>query len=532
MDPKGAARLFLAAGKADEYPDAAHLTLLTLDHRGRVSHVNRTGCEMLGREEADILGMDWFDTFVPPGAGSAMRGLFRRTMAGADVDPGRFESPVVSPSRGERLIAWQAAPIRLADGRVSGMILCGLDVTEQERSRADRERLLKELGDVKFALNHSAIVATTDVTGVITAVNDKFCEISKYSREELLGQDHRIVNSGYHGKEFFRDLWTTIAGGRLWKGEIRNRAKDGALYWVDTTIVPFVDASGKPYQYMAIRHEVTKQREAEARLRRQETLARLGEMSAVVAHEVKNPLAGISGALQVISSRLPADSRDRAILGDIQDRIVSLNRMVQDLLVFSHPKDPALAPNRMRAVIEEAGRALRRDRSLADVAIAITGSDPAVPLDREQMHRVFLNLLLNAAQAMGRRGAIDVGITTIDWRCEVTVADRGRGIAPDDLGKAFQPFFTTKHRGTGLGLPIARRIVEAHGGTLTASARHGGGVVVAITLPVPASGSPSASRTPASGAAPASLVPGHDGLQSEPHAPANEHGVRTRDQDE
>ena len=370
------------------------------------------------------------------------------------------------------------------------MVLAGLDVTEQERSKVDTERLLKELGDVQFALDQSAIVATTDTAGRITAVNDKFCEISQYSREELLGQDHRIVNSGYHGKEFFRNLWTTIGRGRIWKGEIRNRAKDGTFYWVDTTIVPFVDAAGKPYQYMAIRQEVTKHREAEARLRRQETLARLGEMSAVVAHEVKNPLAGISGALQVVGSRLSPGSRDRAILGEVQDRITALDRMVQDLLVFSHPKDPTLTLNRMRAVIDEAAHVLHRDRSLADVAIVITGADPATPLDREQMHRVFLNVLLNAAQAMGRRGVIDVGINAIDGRCEVTVADRGRGIAPDDLQRVFQPFFTTKHRGTGLGLPIARRIVEAHGGTLTAGARQGGGVVVAVTLPAPAASAP------------------------------------------
>ena len=499
MDPKGSARPSTVVGHSDEYLHVPQATLLTLDNRGRVSHINRTGCELLGREEADVLGMDWCDTFVPAGARSRMRSLLERTRSDADVEAGPVESSVVSRSRGVRLIAWQATPIRIADRRVTGMILSGLDVTEWTRSRADWKRLLKELGDVKFALDQSAIVATTDVTGAITAVNDKFCEISKYSREELLGQDHRIVNSGYHGKEFFRDLWTTIAGGRLWKGEIRNRAKDGTLYWVDTTIVPFVDASGKPYQYMAIRHEVTKQREAEARLRRQETLARLGELAAVVAHEVKNPLAGISGALQVVGSRLPAASRERAVLGEIQDRILLLNRMVQDLLVFSHPSEPALAPNRMRAVIEEAGRALHGDRSLADVSMAITGADPAVPLDRGQMHRVFLNLLLNAAQAMEGRGVIDVGITAVDGRCEVTVADRGRGIAPDDLERVFQPFFTTKHRGTGLGLQIARRIVEAHSGTLTAGARDGGGVVVAVTLPAPASGSWPASRTPTSG---------------------------------
>ena len=355
------------------------------------------------------------------------------------------------------------------------------------RSMADaRERATrssKELEEIKYAIDQSAIVATTDARGTIKYANDKFCEIAKYSREELIGQDHRLINSGHHPKAFILDLWRTISDGRIWRGELRNRAKDGTIYWVDTTIVPFLDETGSPYQYMAIRYDITERKRTEDLLREQAALTRLGEMAAVVAHEVKNPLAGIRGALQVISARMPDSSRDRAVVGDIIARLDALNQMVQELLLFARPNTPKVSLVPVGALIEATVRLLKRDPQFAQVDVEIDGGAGSVGADPELLQIVVSNLLLNAAQAMAGHGRIRVTILRRPDHLALQFRDTGPGMTGDVRSRMFEPFFTTKHRGTGLGLATARRLVELHGGAMSAECPPDGGTIVTVSLP-------------------------------------------------
>jgi len=365
----------------------------------------------------------------------------------------------------------------------AGVILHRRGTSQREAARRGLVQSLKDLEDIKNALDQSAIVATTTVRGDITYVNDRFCEVSKYSRKELLGQNHRILNSGLHPPEFFEEMYRTIGSGKVWHGEIRNKAKDGTFYWVDTTIVPFLNEHGRPYQYIAVRYDISERMHSEAALRQQEALAQLGKMAAVVAHEVRNPLAGIRGAVQVIGRRLPAGSPEEAVVEEIVSRIDTLNDIVQDLLLFARPRPVELAPATVRQLVDETVGLLREDPRFAGVSVESSVEDTSIMIDREQIKLVLLNLVLNAVQAMPRTGTVRIASRDTDGSHEILVIDHGPGIPADVREHLFEPFFTTKSRGTGLGLATARRIVESHGGTLRLECPPSGGTTAIVTLP-------------------------------------------------
>lgn len=345
-------------------------------------------------------------------------------------------------------------------------------------------RSRKDLEDLKYALDQSAIVAITNVQGDITYVNETFCAISGYPREDLLGRNHRVLNSGLHSLEFFKEMYRTIANGRVWRGDLRNRAKDGSLYWVDTTIVPFLNDDGKPYQYVSIRYDITERKRSEAALRDQASLAQLGKLAAVVAHEVRNPLAAIRGALQVIGGRLDSTSQEHGVVREVITRVDGLNDILQDLLQFARPRLPLLTAVSLRAFLDSAVSMFSRDAAQARVTVQMDVTDVLVNVDVDQLQQAVLNLLINGAQAMQGEGNITITTAVECDYCIVALRDQGPGIPTDVREHLFEPFFTTKHRGTGLGLATARRIVDSHGGTLTLESPQDGGTIARIRVPL------------------------------------------------
>ena len=188
------------------------------------------------------------------------------------------------------------------------------DITERKKSEEELEKSIKEISDYKYALDESAIVVVTNQKGIIKHVNDNFCKISQYSREELIGQDHRIINSGYHSKDFMKELWETIANGKVWNGELKNKAKDGTYYWVDTTIVPFLNEKEKPFQYLAIRSDISERKRFEEELlSNSNTLEnqnkQLVDFCNIVSHNLRGPMRNITALIDFIKESQDEDEK-------------------------------------------------------------------------------------------------------------------------------------------------------------------------------------------------------------------------------
>ncbi|MCC7383179.1 MAG: PAS domain-containing sensor histidine kinase [Deltaproteobacteria bacterium] len=385
-----------------------------------------------------------------------------------------------------------------------------------------------QLEAYRAALDAAAIVAITDPKGNITYANDKFCEISKYRRDELIGQDHRILNSGYHPKQFIANLWKTITAGQVWHGDLRNRAKDGSLYWVATTIVPFLDEAGEPYQFVAIRTEITQRklmesalehsirdlalatererqraealveardrleelnrriREEQSKLIQAEKLSSIGLLAAGIAHEINNPLSGVMGCLKALEGGALPEPRRAEYFHTAREGLERIQQTVRGLLSYARRDKPRRGHVDAAEVIEASVRLVEPAAHHKDVHIVSSVQPGAVTLsaDRTALMQALINLMLNAVYASPR--GLEVRVSTIEdeGRVGFVVRDQGAGMPSDVARRATDPFFTTKPEGegTGLGLAVTLSIARSHGGDLDLDTVEGQGTAVTLWI--------------------------------------------------
>jgi len=344
--------------------------------------------------------------------------------------------------------------------------------------------------EIYSAINNHSMIEVTDVEGNIIFANKKFCDVSQYSEQELIGQNHRIIKLGFHSKELYKDLWSTITSGKTWHGELKNKAKDGSYFWNKQTIMPRFDNKKTICGYISIGTDITTEKELSEKLTqiedslvqqnknlqekikrksdeiiKKEKLSMLGTMASRLAHDLKNPLTVVKAYSDILSKQLEdkMNYEMKMKVSKLKSSIADMSNIIEDVLDFSRTVELDLQKNSIFKILMTA---LENVDNPKQINVNINYSDIQIICDSKKIEAVFSNLLSNSIQALEEIGEINVRITEESNHVLITVEDTGPGILEDDMPRIFEPLFTTKQKGTGLGLSICKNIINLHGGDI------------------------------------------------------------------
>ncbi len=370
-----------------------------------------------------------------------------------------------------------------------------LDITD----RLKTEEGLKQLS---VAIEQAAEdIVITDTEGTIQYVNPAFEKITGYSREEVIGQNPRILKSGVHNKAFYENLWNTLKAGKIWNGRLTNRRKDGRLIELAATISPLVNKTGELTGYVALKRDITEAVMIESQLRQAQKMEAIGTLAGGIAHDFNNILGAMLGYAELAKYK----SEDPEILTYLEQILTACDRardLVQQILTFSRKTEQEKKPIMLIPLLKEVVKFIRASLPTT-IAInqTLTATADTIMADATQIHQLLMNLCTNAWHAMKETGgilgialseiAIDDGTTLLPGLSpgrylKLTVRDTGCGIPPEHLERIFEPYFTTKAKGegTGLGLSVVDGIVRSHGGAVRVTSKVGKGSAFHVFLPL------------------------------------------------
>ncbi|MDC1175177.1 PAS domain-containing sensor histidine kinase [Bacteriovoracaceae bacterium] len=359
------------------------------------------------------------------------------------------------------------------------------DISVEAIKESRHVKNVQRLDNYKSHIEDFFIVSETDHLGVITHINDKFCSISKYSRSELIGKTHSIINSGYHDKNFFKKMWDDLLNGKGWEGQICNKDKDGDLYWVQSFMFPKeYDVEKKQFtSFLAIRFDITDKKNLENRLIEEQKknefasqLAAIGEMSAGIAHEINNPLTIILGAIRKLEKQEYNDSIFEKKINIIKSSTQRISRTVKGLHhVAQKSRSDTFSISDLISIIDYTFDFCSEALKSQFIDLEFFHADESVEIlcDEVKISQILLNLINNARDAINEADSkerwIKLSVETDSSKVRISVMDSGPGISQDNRDKVMNTFFTTKDigKGTGLGLPLVGRFVKEHKGTFT-----------------------------------------------------------------